>query len=194
MRRLWRSRQAGPNARSDGGGIAFGDAKGSIARMTARTSAGVLLYRAREGTVHVLLVHPGGPFWARKDEGAWSIPKGEFDATEPASAAARREFAEETGVTLKGELVALAPVRQPSGKVIHPFAVAGDLDPASIASNTFELEWPPRSRRMQSFPEIDRAAWFTLEEARRKIIKGQRPILDDFVARLKAGREREPPT
>jgi predicted NUDIX family NTP pyrophosphohydrolase len=158
--------------------------------MTTRTSAGVLLYRTGEGPVHVLLVHPGGPFWVRKDDGAWSIPKGEFDATESAADAARREFAEETGVTLKGELVALAPVRQPSGKVIHPFAVAGDLDPASIASNTFELEWPPRSGRIQSFPEIDRAAWFTLDEARRKIIKGQRPILDAFAARLESGWQR----
>ena len=150
-------------------------------------SAGVLLYRRVGEALEVLLVHPGGPFWARKDEGAWSIPKGEFDAAEPAADAARREFAEETGVTLNGEFVALAPVRQPSGKVVHAFAVAGDLDVASIASNTFELEWPPRSGRMQSFPEIDRAAWFALDEARRKIIKGQRPILDDFTARLASG-------
>ena len=120
------------------------------------------------------------------DDGAWSIPKGEFDAAEPAADAARREFAEETGVTLRGELVALAPVRQPSGKIVHAFAVAGDLDPASIASNTFELEWSPRSGRKQWFPEIDRAAWFTLHEARRKIVKGQRPILDDFAARMEA--------
>ncbi len=156
-------------------------------------SAGVLLYRGVGEAVEVLLVHPGGPFWAGKDEGAWSIPKGEFDAAEAAADAARREFAEETGVTLNGEFVALAPVRQPSGKVVHAFAVAGDLDVASIASNTFELEWPPRSGRMQSFPEIDRAAWFTLEEARRKIVKGQRPILDDFAARLAAWSQEEPP-
>jgi predicted NUDIX family NTP pyrophosphohydrolase len=153
-------------------------------------SAGVLLYRRVGEAVEVLLVHPGGPFWARKDEGAWSIPKGEFDAAEPPADAARREFAEETGVALNGEFVALAPVRQPSGKIVHPFAVAGDLDPASIASNTFELEWPPRSGRMQSFPEIDRAAWFTFDEARRKIIKGQRPILDDFAARMEASSRR----
>ena len=156
-------------------------------------SAGVLLYRRVGEALEVLLVHPGGPFWARKDEGAWSIPKGEFDAPEPAADAARREFAEETGVTLNGEFVALAPVRQPSGKIVHPFAVAGDLDPAAIASNTFELEWPPRSGRMQSFPEIDRAAWFTLDLARRKILKGQRPILDDFAARLEPGSEQKPP-
>ena len=149
-------------------------------------SAGVLLYRRVGEALEVLLVHPGGPFWARKDEGAWSIPKGEFDAPEPAADAARREFAEETGVTLNGEFVALSPVRQPSGKIVHAFAVAGDLDPASIASNTFELEWPPRSGRTQSFPEIDRAAWFALDEARGKIIKGQRPILDDFAARMEA--------
>ena len=155
--------------------------------MARAQSAGVLLYRRVGDGVEVLLVHPGGPFWARKDEGAWSIPKGEFDAAEPAADAARREFAEETGVTLNGAFVALAPVRQPSGKIVHAFAVAGDLDPASIASNTFELEWPPRSGRKQWFPEIDRAAWFTLDQARRKIIKGQRPILDDLAARLAAG-------
>ena len=151
--------------------------------MAAR-SAGILLHRRRNGALEVLLVHPGGPFWARKDEGAWSIPKGEFDAPEPAADAARREFAEETGVTLNGEFVALAPVRQPSGKIVHAFAVAGNLDPGSIASNTFELEWPPRSGRMQSFPEIDRAAWFTLDEARRRILRGQAPFLDQLEARV----------
>ncbi|MGE5170896.1 MAG: NUDIX domain-containing protein [Rudaea sp.] len=155
-------------------------------------SAGILLYRRAGDRVEVLLVHPGGPYWAKKDDGAWSIPKGEFDAAEPAADAARREFAEETGVTLAGELVALAPVRQPSGKVVHPFAVAGDLDPASIASNTFALEWPPRSGRKETFPEIDRAAWFTIDEARRKIVKGQRPILDEFAARFESGSEQKP--
>jgi predicted NUDIX family NTP pyrophosphohydrolase len=154
--------------------------------MARAQSAGVLLYRRIGERVEVLLVHPGGPFWARKDAGAWSIPKGEFDPAEPADDAARREFAEETGVTLAGKLVALAPVRQPSGKIVHPFAAAGDLDPASIASNAFELEWPPRSGRKQAFPEIDRAAWYTLDEARRKIVKGQRPILDDFAAQLES--------
>ena len=141
-------------------------------------SAGVLLYRRVGEALEVLLVHPGGPFWARKDEGAWSIPKGEFDAPEPAADAARREFAEETGVTLNGEFVALAPVRQPSGKIVHAFAVAGNLDPGSIASNTFELEWPPRSGRMQTFAEVDRVGWFTLTAARNKMLAAQVAFLE----------------
>ena len=153
----------------------------------ARTqSAGVLLYRRRDGQVEVLLVHPGGPFWARKDDGAWSVPKGEFDATESPAAAARREFREETGVTLTAELVPLTPIAQSRGKTVHPFAAEGDFDPALVASNTFTLEWPPRSGRMQAFPEIDRAAWFTLDLARTKIVAGQRAMLDELRARLNA--------
>jgi predicted NUDIX family NTP pyrophosphohydrolase len=148
-------------------------------------SAGVLLYRRRGADVEVLLVHPGGPFWARKDAGAWSIPKGEFAPGETPEAAARREFCEETGMPLTVALVALAPVAQSRGKSVHAFAAEYDLDPAAIRSNTFEIEWPPRSGRVQAFPEIDRAAWFTLDEARRRIVAGQRPLLDELAARLR---------
>ena len=150
-------------------------------------SAGVLLYRCRHGTVEFLLVHPGGPFWQRKDDGAWSIPKGEFAEGELPEAAARREFAEETGVPLDAALAPLTPVRQRSGKVIHPFAGEGDLDPATLRSNTFAMEWPPRSGVRREFPEVDRAEWFDLATAMRKLIDGQRPILDELARRL-AGR------
>ena len=147
-------------------------------------SAGVLMFRRNGSSFEVLLVHPGGPYWQRKDDGAWTIPKGEFDERESADAAARREFEEETGFALKGELIALTPVRQPSGKIVHPFAVEGDLDPAEIRSNTFAMEWPPRSGVMREFPEVDRAGWFSLAEARRKLIDGQRPILEEFARAL----------
>ena len=142
-------------------------------------SAGVLLHRTGpDGAVQVLLAHMGGPFWARKDEGAWSIPKGEHPAEEDAQAAARREFAEELGSPAPdGELRDLGTVRSGS-KVITAFALVGDLDADRVVSNTFELEWPPRSGRTQTFPEIDRAAWFDLDTARRKIVKSQRPFLD----------------
>jgi predicted NUDIX family NTP pyrophosphohydrolase len=148
--------------------------------MVGKSSAGLLLYRIREGAVEVLLVHPGGPYWKNKDEGAWSIPKGEFVPGEAAVVAARREFFEETGVQIEGELYALKPLRQPGGKIIHAWAVEGDLDPATIVSNTFEIEWPPRSRRLQSFPEIDRGAWFALPEATRKIVRGQARLLEEL--------------
>jgi len=148
--------------------------------MPRAQSAGVLLYRRNGAAMEVLLVHPGGPFWARKDEGAWSIPKGEFSDDEAPAAAARREFTEETGIELPEALLPLTPVVQSRGKTVHPFAVERNLDVTAINSNTFTLEWPPRSGRMQSFPEIDRAAWFTLAEAQRKIVAGQRPILDEL--------------
>lgn len=151
--------------------------------MAHAQSAGIVLYRHRGATLEVLLVHPGGPFWARRDEGAWSIPKGEFDTDEAPAAAARREFMEETGVALTGELTPLAPVAQSRGKVVHAFAIEGDVDAAAVTSNRFTLEWPPRSGRTQSFPEIDRAAWFTLAEARRKIVAGQGALLDELSAR-----------
>jgi predicted NUDIX family NTP pyrophosphohydrolase len=142
-------------------------------------SAGVLLHRTGpEGAVQVLLAHMGGPFWARKDDGAWSIPKGEHPVEEDARAAARREFAEELGSPAPdGELRDLGTVRS-GRKVIAAFALVGDLDADRVVSNTFELEWPPRSGRTQTFPEIDRAAWFDLDTARRKIVKSQRPFLD----------------
>ena len=144
-----------------------------------RLSAGVLLHRTGpDGDVQVLLAHMGGPFWARKDEGAWSIPKGEHPPEEDARAAARREFAEELGSPAPdGELRDLGTVRS-GNKVIAAFALVGDLDADRVVSNTFELEWPPRSGRTQTFPEVDRAAWFDVETARRKIVKSQRPFLD----------------
>jgi predicted NUDIX family NTP pyrophosphohydrolase len=146
----------------------------------AKISAGLLLYRLRSGGPEVLLVHPGGPFWAKKDAGAWSIPKGEVTADEPLLAAAQREFQEETGLSVAGEFRALAPVRQPRGKVVHAWAVEGDCAADSIHSNTFEMEWPPRSGRKQAFPEVDRAAWLDLPSARAKIVKGQLPLLDQL--------------
>lgn len=149
----------------------------------SRKSAGLLLFRRRAGQLEVLLVHPGGPFWARKDEGAWSIPKGEIEETEDPLAAARREVREETGASPAGQFSALTPIRQAGGKVVHAWAVEGDFDPATLASNTFEMEWPPRSGRQQAFPEVDRAAWFVLDVARRKILKGQLPLLDELARR-----------
>jgi predicted NUDIX family NTP pyrophosphohydrolase len=133
-----------------------------------------------------LLVHPGGPFWQRKDDGAWSIPKGEFGDDESPEAAARREFNEETGFTLTQPMIELKPIKQKSGKIVHPFAVEADFDADAIRSNTFELEWPPRSGAMRAFPEVDRAAWFTLHEAARKILEAQRPILAELAERLKS--------
>jgi predicted NUDIX family NTP pyrophosphohydrolase len=146
-----------------------------------RQSAGLLLYRVRDATIEVMLVHPGGPFWARRDEGAWTIPKGEFDASESPLAAARREFREETGADVEGPFHALQPVRQPGGKRVHAFAVAADFDPATLVSNTFELEWPQRSGVLQRFPEIDRAAWFTVEQAASKLHSAQRAWLEELV-------------
>ena len=143
-------------------------------------SAGILMHRGRPGSREVFLVHPGGPYWKNKDDGAWSIPKGRCDAGEEPLAAAKREFEEETGITVDGSFVALGQFKQPSGKLITAFALEGDCDATCIRSNDFSMEWPPRSGRMQAFPEVDRAAWFSLEEARVKMAKGQRPILDAF--------------
>ena len=145
-----------------------------------RRSAGILLHRARDGGREVLLVHPGGPFWANKDDGAWSIPKGEHTAEEDALAAARREFEEELGSALPddAETVELGEVRQGSGKLVTAWAVEGDLDVTAAFSNTFEMEWPPRSGRIQAFPEIDRAEWFPLARAREKLLPAQVAFLD----------------
>jgi predicted NUDIX family NTP pyrophosphohydrolase len=147
-------------------------------------SAGILLYRRGVGRIEVFLVHPGGPFWRNKDDAAWSIPKGEFEPPEEPLDAAKREVAEETGLQLEGPFLALAPQKQPGGKIVSAWAVEGEADPASLRSNSFALEWPPRSGKTQSFPEIDRAAWFDLETARRKIHRGQIGFLDDLAERL----------
>ena len=146
----------------------------------AKRSAGILLHRVREGEREVLLVHPGGPFWAKRDGGAWSIPKGEYDDGEDPRECALREFEEELGTPLPAgaELAELGTVKQSAGKVITAFGAAGDLDPEAIRSNTFTVEWPPRSGQTQEFPEVDRAEWFTLTRAREKLIEAQVPFLD----------------
>ena len=141
--------------------------------MPKSASAGLLLYRRSPGGLEVFLVHPGGPFWAKKDLGVWSIPKGELEPDEDPLAAARREFEEETGFQISGEFRPLAPLKQPSGKTVYAWAVEGDWDPSGLKSNTFSLEWPPHSGLQREFPEVDRAAWFPLDEAKRKILPGQ---------------------
>ena len=156
--------------------------------MAAKQSAGLLLYRWGDEGLEVLLAHPGGPFWAKRDLGAWSIPKGEFLEDEPPLSAARREFAEEIGTRVDAEALALTPVKQKSRKLVHAFAIEHDLNVDRISSNTFEMEWPPKSGKKQPFPEVDRAAWFKLEEARQRIQPGQLPILDELVRRLSAER------
>ena len=145
-----------------------------------KKSAGILLYRRRGGALEVLLAHPGGPFWKKRDEGAWTIPKGEIGEGEEPFAAARREFLEETGIDPGERGDALTPCRQRSGKMVYAWAIEGDCDAGSVRSNEFSMEWPPKSGRMASFPEIDRAGWFGLDEARRKILPGQAPFLDEL--------------
>ena len=143
-----------------------------------KRSAGVLLHRRRNGKIEVLLGHPGGPYWEQKDAGAWSIPKGEYGEEEDPMDAARREFQEETGIRLDGELAPLGEVKQAGGKVVRAFALERDCDPTNLRSNTFALEWPPHSGKEQDFPEIDRFEWFSLEEARIKLLKAQVAFLD----------------
>ena len=152
----------------------------------AKQSAGLLMFRRRRGAIELLLVHPGGPYWARKDDGAWSIPKGFVEEGEDTLVAAKREFEEETGQRPAGQLIALGTFKQPSGKQVSAFAVEGEFDLASFKSNNFALEWPPRSGRMQEFPEADRAGWFGRTEALVKILKGQRPIIEALLARFEA--------
>lgn len=142
------------------------------------------MYRRRASSIEVLLVHPGGPYWAKKDDGAWGIPKGLTDPGEDGLAAARREFLEETGVAAEGAAVPLGDFRQPSRKIISAWGLEGDLDPSALRSNTFEMEWPPRSGQTQAFPEIDRAGWFAPEAAARKMLPGQRPILAALLTHL----------
>jgi|SRR5579862_1452404 len=150
-----------------------------------RESAGLLCYRRVSGDLEVLLVHPGGPFWANKDDGVWSIPKGHIDPGEEPLDAARREFVEETGAPAPdGRLVRLSPVRQGAGKIVHAWACEADFDESTFRSLTFSMEWPPRSGRHQTFPEIDRAGWFALAAARRKILKGQLPLLEELVGQV----------
>jgi len=143
-----------------------------------KESAGILLYRQRGGSTEVFLVHPGGPFWKNKNAGAWTIPKGEPNAGEDKLAAAIREFAEETGTKLAGDFRPLPAIKQAGGKWVYAFAIEGQLDPATLVSNEFEMEWPPRSGKRARFPEVDRGAWCTLAEARRRINKGQVALLD----------------
>ena len=150
----------------------------------AEVSAGILVYRETNGALEVLLAHPGGPFWARKDAGAWTIPKGLVEAGADLLATAQREFTEETGFVAEGPFLPLAPVRQTSGKIIHAFACRGDFDSNKLISNMFEIEWPPRSGQCRQFPEVDRAAWFDLVGAREKLIAYQHPFLQDLEAKL----------
>lgn len=148
-----------------------------------KRSAGLLMYRRRNDLVEVLLAHPGGPFWTKKDLGAWSIPKGEFDSEEDSLAAAKREFAEETGIVPEGDFMALGEVKQAGGKIVTAWAVEGDCDASSLKSNMFSVEWPPRSGRMAEFPEVDRWEWFSVDEARERILAGQKAFLKRLVER-----------
>lgn len=148
--------------------------------MTSKQSAGILLYRRKTNLLEVFLVHPGGPFWKNKDAGCWTIPKGEFTNDEPALDAAVREFKEETGSVLKGPFQPLSPIRQKGGKRVYAWAAPGDIDPARIVSNTFELEWPRGSGKQQIFPEVDKGRWFPLGAARQMINPAQIPLLDEL--------------
>jgi len=145
-----------------------------------KNSAGLLIYRFRDGELEVFLVHPGGPFWAKKDLGAWSIPKGEFEPGEDPLQTARREFQEETGCVVEGPFRRLTPIKQGGGKVVHAWASEGDCNEAAIMSNTFSIEWPPHSGKSQEFPEVDRASWMGIETAKQKILKGQVPLIDQL--------------
>ena len=156
-----------------------------------KQSAGLVMYRIRDGRLEVLLVHPGGPFWAKKDLGAWSIPKGEIEPQEDGLSAAKREFEEETGIKPEGEMASLGATRHKSGKIVAAWAFAGDCDPREISSNSFSMEWPPRSGRQQQFPEIDRAEFLTLEAAKEKIVAGEYDLLQRLAEIL---RDKLPPS
>jgi len=149
-----------------------------------KRSAALLVYKNRPDGIQVFLVHPGGPFWAKKDLGAWSIPKGEFDEAEDGLAAAKREFLEEVGQSIDGDFIALTPVKQRGGKIVHTWAVEGEVDEAAIKSNEFEMEWPPRSGRQARFPEVDQGKWFSIAEASRRILPGQAPILEELIMKV----------
>ena len=154
----------------------------------AKMSAGLLLYRDTSGIIEVFLVHPGGPFWANKDSGSWSIPKGEFREGEEPLDAAKREFEEETGFTADGDFTELKPLKQRSGKIIYAWAVKGDCDASGIRSNTFSMEWPPRSGQHQEFPEVDRGGWFDVDAAKSKLLKGQIGFLEQLEQEITARR------
>jgi predicted NUDIX family NTP pyrophosphohydrolase len=149
-----------------------------------KTSAGILLYKTVQGVLQIFLIHPGGPFFIKKDDGAWSIPKGEIDEGEDPLAAARREFEEETGCRPEGRFIPLSPVKQKGGKTVLSWAAEGECDAAAIRSNTFTLEWPAGSGRMREFPEVDRAGWFTVEEAKQKINPAQAALIDELSAKV----------
>lgn len=151
----------------------------------AKQSAGILLYRIKDNSLQVFLVHPGGPFWKNKDAGAWSVPKGEFSDDEDSLVVARREFQEETGTAIDGHFIKLLPVKQKSGKTIHAWAIEGDMDETGVISNTFQLEWPPKSGKMMAVPEIDKAAWFDVEAAKEKINEAQMGLINELVVILK---------
>lgn len=149
-----------------------------------RQSAGILLYRRTGEEPEFFLVHPGGPFWSKKDLNAWSIPKGEFDQGEEPLDTAVREFEEETGIRITGNFLNLTPIRQKSGKTVHCFACEGDIDPSSVKSNSFEMEWPPKSGKKQSFPEVDRAEWFGVETALQKVLEAQGAFIKELLSKL----------
>lgn len=161
--------------------------------MAKKNSAGLLLYR-RRAELEVFLVHPGGPFWAKKDAGAWSLPKGELLQEEHPLQAAKREFTEETGFQVDGEFHSLDPVRQSGGKMVYAWAIEADCDPAQVRSNLFAMEWPPKSGRTQQFPEVDRAEWFPIAEARKRIIPAQVKFLDQLVSVLGIAKELTSPS
>jgi len=150
----------------------------------AKRSAGLLMFRRRGPKLEVFLVHPGGPFWVKKDSGAWSIPKGEYSEGADPVETARREFEEETGMSPRGPLMFLAELQQPGGKLVKAWAMEGDCDPAKLRSNVFPMEWPPKSGNVREFPEVDRGDWFPMEAARAKLLKGQRGFLDELARRL----------
>ena len=146
-----------------------------------KRSAGILLYRKVNHVLQVFLVHPGGPFWKNKDDGAWSVPKGEYEDNEDPLTAAKREFYEETGHDIEEDFIELKPIKQKSGKIVQAWAIEGDIDPANIKSNLFEVEWPPKSGKMKSFAEVDRAGWFTVDEAKVKMNAGQVGLVEELL-------------
>ncbi len=162
------------------------------AKSPAKIAAGMILFRRTSASVEVLLVHPGGPFWANKDLGVWSIPKGQPEDGEELLDAARRELTEETGARAEGDLVSLSSVKQPGGKTVHAWAVEGDFDLAQLKSSTFSMEWPRGSGRKQTYPEVDRAEWFSLPDARRRLLPGQVPLLDRLERLLETLATRDP--